>query len=87
MQKPQLVATDEPKIEKGVPPPPRRDHASYPFPRMKVNDSVLMPLKDGETQLKLRERVSAAVTWAKRGNTKAFCTRKENDGIRVWRIA
>lgn len=87
MAKPQLVTNDKPQIEKGIPVPPRNQWTTYPFAKMEVGDSALMPPKDGEIQMKLRERVSAAITWTKRGNTKNFCTRAVDGGIRVWRIA
>lgn len=84
--KPQLVVLEEPKIEKGIPVPVSRNLAAYPFPKMEPGDSSLIAPKDGESQLKLRGRVSAAVTYAKRGNEKTFCTRTVDGGIRVWRI-
>lgn len=87
MTKPQLVRLEEPMIEKGIPVPPRNKWTNYPFPKMEVNDSVLMLPKDGESMLKFRERVTAAVVYTKRGTKKIFTTRKvDGGGIRVWRV-
>ena len=76
------------QIETDVPIPVarRRDGRTYPFKELEVGQSFLVPLDPSETPGQLRERVSAAMTWAKRKCEQDYCTRKVDGGIRVWRI-
>lgn len=51
----------------------------YPFPSMEVGDSFFVP---GDQASKARP---AAHTWG-RVHGRKFMTRKEGDGVRIWRI-
>lgn len=75
------------KIETGIPvPAPRFQDAVYPFKKMQVGESCLVPPKEDETGRALRERVSAALAHYHRDGSMKFCSRKVDGGIRVWRI-
>lgn len=72
-----------PKIEKGVPLPPKRTGRpgmeTYPFREMKVGDSILLRTKTSAVQ----------VTWAKATGWKFTVRRLPEDGgkARIWRVA
>ena len=71
-------------VEKGVPLPARKngDRATkYPFMRMEVGDSFLIPCQ-GEECRKAQMRVSGR----KPTKGKKFTTRMVEGGIRVWRV-
>jgi len=70
------------KIEKGVPVPPPKSgrYAKYPFAKMDIGDSFFA----SEHPTKVRP---AASWWANRHAGFKFQTRKEGDGVRVWRVA
>lgn len=78
MAQPQLVADNQFKIEKGVPlPPGTHGNAKYPFPKMEIGDSVVIPAVAR----------SAARVWGQRHDRK-FMSRAERPGfVRVWRTA
>ena len=69
------------EIEKDIPIPlTRRPYNDrYPFASMDIGDSVFVPGDDGRV-------VRAALNYGAR-NSKKFCSRKADGGIRVWRIA
>ena len=75
-----MKSNGEFKIETGIPiPPPQTGGGRYPWRKMKVGDSFLVP---GKTQ-KTWNGVSAAhkMTGFK------FTVRTVEGGVRVWRIA
>lgn len=70
------------EIEKNVPAPERSERAhGYNFSEMKVGDSVFFPDSSYENNRPL---------WAAKKyfvrNKKKITSRKENGGIRIWRI-
>jgi hypothetical protein len=69
-------------IDKNVPlPPPKRGpEATFPWQSMEVGDSFLV---EGRSQSSVASHGSLA---GQRYGRK-FTTRKEGDGVRVWRIA
>lgn len=69
-------------IEKGIPLPERAGtlNSIYPFHDMEVGDSVFY---EGEKGVKAR---TSAYTFSARRGFK-FVARKENNGIRIWRIS
>ena len=69
------------KIKKGVKMPVSRRGGplKYPWPSMKVGDSFFC---NSKRQVVISR---AAILYGKRHNMK-FATRKEKDGVRVWRI-
>lgn len=74
---------DQFKIESNIPIPGKL-HAKYPFASMKVGDSFyaagcLKPARRSSLS-------SCCVAFAKRNKVK-FTTRREGDGVRVWRVA
>lgn len=69
------------KIEKDIPlPSGRGSSANYPFGDMKLGESILV--NDG----KHKSAVSYAHRHAKDNGGK-FATRKEGEGVRIWRLA
>ena len=68
------------EIEKNVP-APSGDRVSWPWKDMAVGDSVLFDDPDISLKAQVRCHAYGSVFGAK------FKTRKEGDGIRVWRIA
>ena len=85
--------SEEFKIEKDVPIPPRRrglkQKSPWPWPEMKVNDSVFFPARKGEDANNIRGRIKTFGAYAARTNKK-FATRWTKHegklGLRVWRI-
>ena len=81
-------------IEKNIYlPPARRGHlagADYPFKKMKVGDSFLVPIH-GKTQPKSiahkRRTIAASAYKAKKNLGFVFTLRTVKDGIRVWRVS
>jgi hypothetical protein len=68
------------KIEKKVPIPARTTTQKYPFRDMEVGDSFVAT--DGGKSV-----LVAASAFTRRNPEYRFTTRKEGDGIRIWRIA
>jgi hypothetical protein len=65
------------EIEKGIPiPTARRKWDDYPFDEMEIGESFFVP---GSTS-------TAIAAVGNRHKPKRFTARKENDGVRVWRI-
>lgn len=69
------------EIEKGIPVFPR---GKYPFSRMEIGDSFLVPAEDGGA--KVRKVRSAACEFARRKSVKFTCL-SVNGGLRIWRTA
>jgi hypothetical protein len=65
------------KIEKGVP-RPKRGGEKYPFPDMKVGDSILTPANNPNAR-------NAAYMYGVRHRVK-FTARQTEQGIRIWRV-
>lgn len=72
------------EIEKNVPIPNAAIESGsvYPFEKMSVGDSSLIPSSFASTNA-----VRASVNYFARKTGFKFCTRTEDDGVRVWRIA
>jgi hypothetical protein len=83
------MATSAYAIEKSVPVPPRQGgpgNPRFPLAQLEVGDSFHVPF--GESELKTRSVISNAVASFKlRNPPKDFRTRKDETGVRVWRIA
>ena len=63
----------------------RRASKRYPFSKMEVGDSFLVPL-DGSSTHEVQSRLAAnGGYWAKKLGVK-FATRAVDEGVRVWRI-
>ena len=71
------------KIEKGIPIPPRFIELLFPFDRMDVEDSFLLP--DAKVANRCR---NSRTRFQKRDGKKEFITRKLPDGkqYRCWRV-
>lgn len=74
------------KIQSNVPIPTSYTgkRCSYPFAQMKIGDSFFVKASDYQVFPKVRYAVAY---WAKRHKGFWYTTRKEGDGLRVWRIA
>ena len=84
-----MASDSEFKIEKGIPAPLSAEMAirrRYPLAEMQSGDSFLVPL-NGESREVVRQRLTQACAYANRKWGFKLCTRKTDDGIRVWRIA
>lgn len=72
-------------IDKNVPVPPRIGGrpggrpTKYPWLDMEIGDSFRTSGK--------RNSIGAAVAWATKQYGRKFVTRREDDGVRIWRIA
>jgi len=66
------------KIEKGVV-VPKGDKTGYPFDKMELQDSFLVP--DGK-----RSRISSLASYYGNRYHKRFLVRTVEGGVRVWRI-
>lgn len=70
------------KIEKNIPAPVKNAKFKYPFEHMEVGDSFFVPKKEV-----IGTRVSVAMNYYKKKNPKkAFMSRTDEAGVRVWRI-
>lgn len=65
-------------IDKSIPPPTKPALQKYPFPDMKVGDSIFVR---GESAGNIKK---AATVWGHRHN-RVFISRREKDGFRIWR--
>lgn len=77
------------KIEKGVPllgkNRPGKDE--YPFSRLEVDESFLVPCEKGTKEVHLLQtHLCSMANKACMHNNKRFTTRTVNGGIRVWRM-
>lgn len=80
-------------IDKGIELPPARkgrsDNAEYPFAKMKVGDSFLVPVHGKTSPAKVTERrrsLARRMFCAKRSLGFTFSLRTMKDGIRIWRV-
>jgi len=74
------MTTEDLKVERNIPIPKIGvGHTKYPFPEMKVGDSVAV---NGELKNRLRQ---AAFHYAKRHKPWSFKTRTVNGKMRLWR--
>lgn len=76
-------------VEKNVPlPTPRAPRNIYPFAKMEIGDSFLVPILKEDMKTK-RSRITAAVTNGQKGTGHKFTSRylEAEGGIRVWRFA
>lgn len=77
------------RIDKNLPipnPTGQGRHSIYPFARMEVGDSFLVPPSMCPPRTGLNGARRSVSMYAKRHGTKFTC-RKTPDGLRVWRIA
>lgn len=77
------------RVDKGIQ-MERKKHnfARFPFNKMKVGDSFLVPKKDQEPISVQLSIYSAVNSYNKHHGTKLrMATRKQDGGVRVWRIA
>jgi len=66
------------KIDKNIPIPQRM--LVYPWDKMDVGDSILVPVNKGNSAL------SSAKQWSKKYlKGMSYCIRKVEDGHRIWR--
>lgn len=68
------------KVEKAVQMPPAKTRGVYPFSRMAVGDSFVVPPE-------IRYKVYAAARSFGARHGCRFSVRKDGDQVRVWRIA
>lgn len=70
------------KIEKGVPlPSTRKTRLVYPWDKMEVGDSVLIPTATGPDVQKVRQSLS----YYSKKHARTYTTRKQGAALRVWR--
>lgn len=76
------------EIEKSIPAPEGHRAQKYPFGKMNVNDSFLVPCESGD-YMHAQSRVGNAMRgYAKRrGNGWGGKTGKVEGGVRIWRTA
>ncbi len=76
------------KIEKEVKIPEVHSKIKYPWPEMKVNDSVLIQAEKGEKLYNLKRRVGPAARYYGEKTGKTFKTLIDHPdgGVRVWRV-
>lgn len=76
------------KIEKSVKIPEVHSSIKYPWPDMKVGDSVLIEADEGEKLYNLKRKVGPSARYYGEKTGKQFKTLldHENNGVRVWRI-
>lgn len=71
------------EIEKNIPAPIANPFANYPFDNMEINDSFYV-----EQAIVPHNTVSARVSsYRKLNPNKNFTTKRDENGIRVWRTA
>lgn len=76
------------KVDKKIPLPRKKvDLTRFPFDKMKMGDSFLIPVKD-QPRDKARASVFTAVKSFNTHNSKThkISTRNEKGGLRIWRI-
>ncbi len=76
------------EIEKDVKIPEVHSKTKYPWPGMKVGDSVLIQAEDGEKLYNLKRKVGPAARYYGDKTGKQFKTLLDHggNGIRVWRL-
>jgi hypothetical protein len=71
------------KIEKNVNPPNQVGRKKYPFGEMEVGDSIFIASESSGG----RSNPAFAARCFRREKGWRFTARKENDGVRIWRIS
>ncbi len=76
------------KIEENVPIPEVHSAIKYPWPNMKVGNSVLIVAEKGEKLYNLKRKVGPAARYYGEKTGKQFKTLIDHseNGVRVWRI-
>jgi hypothetical protein len=95
------------KIERGIALPRARSRVGkskklYPFAKMQVDDSFMVPIQTGQTMAGLQRHLSSSAVWMTGNQRMKFATRavrkgdvyridgvaheEKIDGVRVWRI-
>ena len=59
----------------------------YPWKEMEVGDSFYTPAPEGRTLAKYRPTISGCASLAAKRLGMKFATRRDGDGLRVWRVA
>ncbi|MGI9535133.1 MAG: hypothetical protein ACR2NW_09290 [Thermodesulfobacteriota bacterium] len=76
------------EIEKNIPiPADSRGHSrKYPFDKMEINDSILIPFENGKSKIKIRNSVSSCLGYFRKEHPDLkFTLRTINEGVRIWR--
>lgn len=68
------------EIDKNLPLPKERVRGNYPYKEMEVGDSFHVPLGKMQVILNANYRASKQLGWK-------FIARKDDKGVRVWRIS
>ena len=76
------------KIEQKVKIPEVHSKINYPWPDMKVGDSVLIQADEGESLYNLKRKVGPSARYYGEKTDKQFKTLidHETNGVRVWRV-
>ena len=76
------------KIEKKVTIPEVHSKVKYPWPEMRVGDSVLIEFDEGERLYNLKRQVGPSARYYGQQTNKKFKTLmiREKNGVRVWRV-
>jgi hypothetical protein len=80
-----LTEIDMYEIEKNIPVPPPRSRSTYPFADMEIDDSFFVPCEPDAVRNTERRVSASAAQYGRRHSTK-YATRREEDGVRVWRV-
>ena len=77
------------KIEKGVIIPTVHSKLNYPWEEMEVDDSIFISADKGESLFNLKRKVGPSARYYGNVTGKQFKTLmiREENGVRVWRIA
>ncbi len=76
------------EIEENVPIPEVHSKVKYPWPGMKVGDSVLIEAEKGEKLYNFKRKIGPSARYYGDKTGKQFKTLLDHDanGVRVWRI-
>ncbi len=74
------------KIDKDVPMPPHKRENIYPWADMEVADSFYVPIDDQGID-KLQNAMISISKYQQRKRGTKYATRREGEGVRVWRTA
>ena len=77
------------EVEKGIDIPSVHSRHQYPWELMEVNDCVFISTKKGESVDNLKRRVGPSARYYGNVTGKKFKTllMREDNGVRVWRLA
>jgi hypothetical protein len=73
------------EIENNIPVPEPRSRSTYPFANMEIEDSFFVPC-DLDAVRTIERRVSASAAQYGRRHSTKYVTRREDNGVRVWRV-